>query len=271
MAGHVWVTGDTHGADKIGSYYSVDGFIPRLSTRNFPRIKDMDKDDYVIILGDFGGIWGQSETEEEKYNLDWLEERHCSVLCVLGNHENYDRINALPQVKWSGGLVRTLRPHVRLLSRGQYYTIAGHTFFVMDGAASHDIHDGIVDPADYPNLRVALKEANRMYLENKEIRVKGVTWWSQETPTEEELEKGRNVLKEHGDKVDFILSHSPSYTERIAILGCRPQDPANRLELWLDEVMAEVEYKRHYFGHLHENITVNGKSVCLYGLIEQIC
>lgn len=44
----IWVTGDVHGAEKIGK---------RLNTRNFPQQKQMTKQDYVIVAGDFGLIW----------------------------------------------------------------------------------------------------------------------------------------------------------------------------------------------------------------------
>lgn len=41
----IWITGDTH----------VD-WVHRLNMASFPEQKEMTKDDYVIICGDFG-IW----------------------------------------------------------------------------------------------------------------------------------------------------------------------------------------------------------------------
>ena len=41
----IYITGDTH-ADFI-----------RFSTDKFPIQKGMTKNDYVIICGDFGGVW----------------------------------------------------------------------------------------------------------------------------------------------------------------------------------------------------------------------
>ena len=43
----------------------------------------MTKDDYVIVLGDFG-IWDNSK--RENYNLDWLEDRPFTTLFISGNH-----------------------------------------------------------------------------------------------------------------------------------------------------------------------------------------
>ena len=64
----VYVTGDTHG-----------GF-QRLGMKYFPEQKKMNREDMVIIAGDFGGLWGG--TPAEKYWLDWLEEAFYD--CLLG-------------------------------------------------------------------------------------------------------------------------------------------------------------------------------------------
>lgn len=41
----IYLTGDTHAEFKH-----------RFNTDNFPEQKEMTKDDYVIICGDFGGV-----------------------------------------------------------------------------------------------------------------------------------------------------------------------------------------------------------------------
>ena len=70
----IYITGDIHG----------DPF--RLSTDVFPEQKEMTKDDYVIICGDFGVIWQQKKNKLEEKLLDWLEERPFTTLFVDGNH-----------------------------------------------------------------------------------------------------------------------------------------------------------------------------------------
>ena len=47
----IWVTGDTHG-----------DWIHRVNMDSFPEQREMSKDDYVIILGDFG-IWRDSRSK----------------------------------------------------------------------------------------------------------------------------------------------------------------------------------------------------------------
>lgn len=50
-------------------------------------------DDYVIICGDFGGVWDfEIESMREKMNLEWLNSRNFTTLFVDGNHENYTRL-----------------------------------------------------------------------------------------------------------------------------------------------------------------------------------
>ena len=57
----------------------------------------MGKEDYVVICGDFGGVWDVDrfkvqESPEEKNALDWLESKPFTTLFIPGNHENYDRL-----------------------------------------------------------------------------------------------------------------------------------------------------------------------------------
>ena len=60
----IYVTGDCH-AD-----------FTRFNTKIFPEQYEMTKDDYVIICGDFGGVWNRfEENKYEKHWMDWLENR----------------------------------------------------------------------------------------------------------------------------------------------------------------------------------------------------
>lgn len=73
----IWITGDTHGT------------VTRFSTENFPEQKEMNKkEDYVVVLGDFGMIWDfKGESQREAWWLDWLEEKPFTTLFIDGNHE----------------------------------------------------------------------------------------------------------------------------------------------------------------------------------------
>jgi len=133
----IFITGDTHGD------------FTRFNTHIFPEQKEMTKDDYVIVCGDFG-IWDASK--RERYWLDWLNDKPFTTLFVTGNHSNYDLLNQYPVSEWNGGSVQYIRDTVIHLMRGQVFDIGGKRCLTMGGASSHDISDGILEPDD-PDFR----------------------------------------------------------------------------------------------------------------------
>ena len=106
----IYITGDCHREYR------------RFNTQNFPEQKEMTKEDYVIVCGDFGGVWSfEKEDKEEKHLLDWLEEKPFTTLYVDGNHENFDRLYGYPIENWQGGKVHKIRPSLLHLMRGQVF------------------------------------------------------------------------------------------------------------------------------------------------------
>lgn len=248
----VFVTGDTHG-----------DWINRLNVDSFPEQKEMTKDDYVIICGDFG-IWDNSK--REKYNLSWLDDKPFTTLFVSGNHENYDILDSLEMSEWHGGLVNFVRKSVIHLMRGQVFNIEDKTFFTFGGASSHDISAGILEPDD-PNFKEKKKQLDKdpfaLY------RINHVSWWERELPSENEMEMGLNNLKKENNKVDYIITHSPS-TSELYLMGGKGLYQSDILTNYLEEIKANTEYKRHFFGHMHVNKALNDKDICLYEQIIRI-
>lgn len=250
----VWLTGDIHGDPT------------RFSKDSFYEQTEMNKDDYVIILGDFGLVWNrEKENKNERYWLDWLQDKPFTTLFIDGNHENFDRLYSYPVEEWNGGKVHKIRPNVIHLMRGQVFELNGSKFFTFGGASSHDISDGILDYED-ENWRDKEKELDKQgkYM----YRVKGISWWSEELPSEEEMENGIKNLEKHDWKVDYILSHSPSASV-IALLGhgLYEQDVLTR---YLEEIRCKTEYKRMMSGHMHINKAVNDKDILLYEQIVRV-
>lgn len=191
----VFVTGDCHGD------------ISRFSTHNFSIQKELTKDDYVICLGDFGLIWDyKGENNNEKYWLDWLENKPFTTLFIDGNHECHDRLDAYPIEYWHGGKVHKIRPSVIHLMRGQCFEICNKVFFTFGGAKSPDISDGILemnDPEFNKKRSLLDKKPFSMY------RINHVDWWEREMPSEQEMQDGILNLKKRDNKVDYILTHCP--------------------------------------------------------------
>lgn len=290
----IWVTGDTHGAKNFG-YIGVDGFINRLNNAVFPEQKEMTKDDYIVICGDFGGVWNYTgETAEEKYNLDWLEERNFTTLFVPGNHENYDRLLGLndpglidtwlfknlntrekdkilsgyPQKFWHGGLVREIRPSVLMLERGYVFELDGCKCFAFGGANSHDIKDGILKAEEYANWKAAKQDMKRWNTEGKWYRVNHMSWWEQEMPSQMEMERGWAMLEDEKYKVDFIFSHDCPASDKTIILR---DDCSDELNSYFEKIKQKVNYKKWFFGHYHKNMNIPGnEDILLYDQIVRI-
>ena len=249
----IYITGDCH-AD-----------FTRFNTENFPEQKEMTKEDYVIICGDFGGIWDKDASGGwETKMLDELESKPFTTLFVDGNHENFDRLYSYPVEKWNDGKVHKIRPSVIHLMRGQVFTIAGKKIFTFGGAKSHDISGGILeyDDPDFFNKRMALEENFKSY------RVNHYSWWEQELPSEGEMLEGITNLKAHGNEVDFIVSHCcAASTQALIGGGMYKRDYLNE---YLEKIRQNVQFKKWFFGHYHDNKNVNAQETLLYEQIIRI-
>ena len=190
-----------------------------------------------------------------------------------GNHENFDLL-AKYQISYNKTFqapIQMIRPSVYHLLRGEIYTIEGSTFFVMGGASSHDISDGILDPnkSDYHKI---LCEFHQKGLYN--YRVLRKSYWPQELPSDEEIERARNNLSKHNNCVDYILTHCiPGVL--IKELREMKEIPSSRVVLdrlttFFDEIYLEEQYefKVWYAGHLHYHFLFEqedrGKVMTLY-------
>lgn len=249
----IYITGDCHGSFE------------RLNTRNFPEQKEMTKEDYVIICGDFGAVWNkEKESKEETTFLNWLDEKSFTTLFIDGNHENFDRLYAYPVEEWHGGNVHKIRPSVIHLMRGQVFMIDGKKIFAFGGASSHDMEGGILEPDD-PNFKLKRRRLDR---ERRNYRINHLSWWQQELPSEEEMAEGRRNLLANDNTVDFIISHCcASSTQALISHGIYKQDI---LTDYLEEIRQKTQFKRWFFGHYHDNRNVNMEEILLYEQVIRI-
>lgn len=256
----IWITGDTHSDIHR---FSTDVFYEQ---REFLGNKD---ENVIIVCGDFGIIWqNHHESKEEKWKLDWLEAKPFTTVFVDGNHDNHPRIYTYPAKEWNGGLVHEIRPHVLHLIRGEVYTIEGKKFFAFGGAASHDIQDGILDPADFADYEEFRETWKQWDKKCRMFRVKGFTWWNTELPNQDEMNDGIANLEEHDWKVDYIITHSPP-ASIIALLG-QGLYKQDILTKYLEEIRCNTEYNRWFMGHMHINKAMNANDILLYEQIVRI-
>lgn len=253
----IYVTGDTHADFR------------RFSTSRFPQQKAMTKDDRVIICGDFGGVW--KDSAEERCWLDWLNNKPFTTLFVCGNHENFDRLlgNEFDEIDYCGGKAKKIRDSVLYLERGYVFTFECKKYFCFGGASSHDIRDGILDPAGFSDERAFKKEVRFLQMVGAMFRIKGVSWWPQEIPSEEEMRRGLVSLQEYSNDVDFVITHClPQDIASVFSMGLYERD---RLTMYFNKLLQDgLKFTRWYCGHYHVNRRVMGKFDILYEDIVRI-
>ena len=85
----IYVTGDTHG--------DIERF-------KAPEFKKIHRGDTLIICGDFGFLWDNSK--QEAAALKKLMSKYYTIAFIDGCHENFDLLEAYPEIKWKGGKAR---------------------------------------------------------------------------------------------------------------------------------------------------------------------
>ena len=249
----LFVTGDCHG--EFG----------RFNVDIFPEQREMTKEDYVIVCGDFGGVWEKdTESSKEKWWMDWLENKPFTTLFVDGNHENFDRLYNYPVDEWQGGKVHRIRPSVIHLMRGQVFTLDGKKIFTFGGAKSHDISGGILELDDphYKLKKRNLKQRGSLF------RTNHLSWWKEELPTEEEMQEGLANLKANGNTVDFIVSHCCASSTQALIGGGTYE--VDYLNSYFEDIRQSVDFKKWFFGHYHDNKNINAQELLIYEQIIRI-
>ena len=232
----IFITGDIHG--------TID--IHKLTTKNFD-CKDLTKDDFLIICGDFGLVWwieGGEYWKEDQWWLDWLEDKPWTTLFVDGNHENHNLLNDYPTEMWHGGKVHRIRDSVIHLMRGEIYELDGLSFFTMGGAYSCD----------------------------KEYRVKDISWWEEEVPDRLERRRALDNLEKHSWQVDYIISHcAPSEVVETISVAKSILHPPDEYTNWLQRQIADrVDFTGWFFGHYHLNMPLCHRYWVLYDKIYDL-
>ena len=242
----IYITGDCHSKFQ------------KFSMKIFPEQKEMTKEDFVIIAGDFGGVWKyKGEDSEERNWLNWLENKSFTTLFVDGNHEDHARLQQFPIKEFHGGKVHEIRPSVLHLMRGEVFELQGQKFFTFGGARSHDMKDGLFEPGD---RRIKLWQ----YDYTKEFRVNRQNWWEEEMPSKEEMQYGLENLKKHGNKVDVILSHCVSSSIQKKI---KESFKIDELTEYFEQLEHIVDYNYWICGHYHVDQKVDEKHFVLYDQI----
>lgn len=245
----IYITGDCHGDYR------------RFNKEIFSEQREMTKDDYVIICGDFG-YWDQSN--EQQYWLKWLDNKSYTTLWIDGNHENYDLLSECEISEWKGGKVNFICPSVIHLMRGQVFELEGKRFFTFGGAQSHDIQGGILEKTD-PDFAKKRRILDQQWMP---YRINHFSWWKEEMPCPEEYQEGIQNLEKVNWNVDYIITHCCASSTQ-ATISAGDFEP-DELTTYLEMVHSKCDYRKWFFGHYHGNKAVNDKEILLYEQIIRI-
>lgn len=83
------------------------------------------------------------------------------------------------------------------------------------------------------------------------MRQENISWWKQELPNDEEYKRGIEVLKNAGNKVDYIITHTAPKEIIKQMLQMYPLIEDGELTGFFDWVMFETDFKEWYFGHFN--------------------
>lgn len=209
----IYVTGDTH--RKIDNRFSEK-----------PLTKLTEKD-YLIVLGDFGGVW--YDDESDNLFLSYFEKQKYTTLFIDGNHENHKKLNDFPVEVWNNGKIHKIKNNIFHLMRGQIFNIDGYKIFTFGGAYSID----------------------------KNMRTEFIDWWKEEEGNYEEMNEAFDNLEKENNQVDFILTHAGPASKLKNFFNYFGMNfTSSSTEKFLDEINNKVKFKHWFCGHYHENVNL---------------
>ena len=94
----------------------------------------------------------------------------------------------------------------------------------------------------------------------QEQREPGKSWWQAEEPSPEEVEYGQKQLMEHRNEIHYVVTHETPLSARAFISRKKAIPDDYRLpavfEDWYQSLSGAPQFKRWYFGHMHEDLLI---------------
>ena len=230
----IFITGDTHCPHDVH----------KLKSDFFPQGKELTKDDILIICGDAGFVWDNSN--EEKWWINWISEKPWTTIYCDGNHEGHVLLKTYPVTKFHGAKVHKITDSLYHVLRGEVMNLNGKKFFFFGGGFSHDI----------------------------EYRTENISWWQEEMPVQSEIDNAIDNLNKVENKVDYIITHDVPAKINL-MLGYNEQSMKAydnkyvNLSSFLQNIYETVEFSNWFAGHYHIDKKVD-KIQILYHLIGEL-
>ena len=195
--------------------------------------------------------------------------RYDLIPCITGNC--FDRLysDEFPIVDFHGGKAHQIRKNIYHLMRGYIFDFEGKKFFVFGGARSHDIQDGVLNIEDYPSVRDLVKDYNKRTAAGQMLRINHISWWEQEVPSEEEMQRGIKNLQKVKFKVDYVITHTLPQSIITCIYG--KNSDIDKTSQYFDRLLDKgLKFNKWMCGHLHQDRDVLGDYHIYYNQIERI-
>ncbi len=206
-------------------YITADthGELERLTDK---KLKFIKKYDTLIVLGDFGFVWDNDKAQEK--NLKKIAKLPFRVLFIDGYNENFSALEKYPDTVWQGAAAKEIaKDRIYYIKRGEILNIEDMKLLCFGGA--DDYIDDVF--SDYP-------------------------------PSQSDFDRCNGNLEKVGNKVDYILTHSPSGIIN-RFLNMDSFTTGNLFD-YFDEISHRVEYKKWYFGMHHKDKYISGKCQGVY-------
>ncbi len=206
----VWITGDMHGD------------IERFKDKNIKKLK---KGDYLIVLGDFGFVWDNSEEEIKARKK--ISKRKFTTLFIEGINENFELLSSFPEEDFSGGRARRITDKILFLKSGEVFSLENKKFFCFGGG-------------DYTEF----EDKGRF------------------EPDENSFKRASESLGANNFEVDYVLTHdAPSSIKQF--LGMNDFS-LGHIGQFLDGIMKNLSYKKWFFAKYHNDKSINFKMQSVY-------
>ena len=207
-------------------------------------VRSIENDEMLFVTGDFGLFWFDINSNSDKYTIlnNMLESKNAYIVFVDGNHENHNFINRTEISEFCGAKCHKLLPRVIHIMRGVIVNIDGIKIFCFGGAYSVD----------------------RFW------REKNKTYFEEELPNENEYDSGLNNLINADFKVDYIITHT-CQRRLVKKLGQRHKAIEEiKLQNYIQWIVDNVEYKKHYFGHWHMDKKISESDIAIFNNIRNM-
>lgn len=173
----------------------------------------LGREDHMVILGDSGVF---EPRRDFSVGTGELRKLPCPVLFLDGETDDYDAVGDQPSFPWNGGLVHTVSRDVTMLCRGEVFRLHGKTVLAFGGAST----PGRDDVGKY------------------------WSWWPDQDPDGEDLERALSNVDKVGGKVDVVLSCDCPESWKDGMPGSVRGLPSGRM---CQRLLESIDYGRWVF------------------------